>query len=93
MVALTIVSGLAVGLAAYAIATSRDRHRGLALGYAATSAGVTWATSAIVVGNRGDEMSGMFEIVVGGLLLWFVVLPAGLYVALAEWRAVRRVRD
>lgn len=54
--------------------------------YGLLAAGVVWSASAIVAGNRADGMAGVGDLVLGGVLLWLLVVPAGIACLLMEHR-------
>ena len=57
--------------------------------YGLLAAGVVWSAAAIVAGNRAGELAGIGELVLGGLLFWLLVVPAGIACWLLESRQRR----
>ena len=73
-----LVVGVPLGLA------RGGRRFGVAYGLLA--AGIVWSASAILAGNRADGMAGIGDLVLGGVLLWFLVVPAGIACLVMEYR-------
>lgn len=76
-----LVVGLLLGLA-------RGGPR-FGVAYGLLAAGIVWSASAIVAGNRADGMAGLGDLVLGGVLLWLLVVPAGIACLLMEYRKRR----
>lgn len=76
-----LVVGVLLGLA------RGGRRFGVAYGLLA--AGIVWSASAIVAGNRADGMAGIGDLVMGGVLLWLLVVPAGITCVVMEYRERR----
>lgn len=57
--------------------------------YGLLAAGVVWSAAAIIAGNRAGELAGLGELVLGGLLFWLLVVPAGIARLLMEARQRR----
>lgn len=88
MLTVVVVGGLIGLVVGMAFAAARG-GRWFGFAYGLLAAGIVWAASAIIAGNRADGMAGIGEVVLGGVLLWLLVVPSGLACVLMEYRKRR----
>ena len=92
-----MVTALAVGgLIGLVLGVSLGFARGgrrFGVAYGLLAAGIVWSASAILAGNRADGMAGIGDLVLGGVLLWLLVVPAGITCVVMEYRKRRGPRS
>jgi len=80
------VAGALAGLVVGALLASARGGTRFGVAYGLAAAGSVWAAASIVAGNRADGMAGMGDLVLGGVLFWFLVVPAGVAGLVMELR-------
>lgn len=85
-----VVAGGLVGLVVGAVLGPARGGTRFGLAYGLLAAGIVWSVAAISAGNRADGMAGIGDLVLGGALLWLLVVPAGIACALMEYRKRHR---
>jgi hypothetical protein len=88
-VATVVVAGGLIGLVAGVLLGAARGGKWFGLAYGLLAAGVVWSVSLIIAGSRADGMAGISDLVLGGVLLWLLVVPAGVACLLMEYRKRR----
>ena len=88
MVTALVVGGLIGLVVGVLLGLARGGMR-FGVSYGLLAAGIVWSASAIIAGNRADGMAGIGDLVLGGVLLWLLVVPAGIACFLMEHRKRR----
>ena len=85
MVATWVAGGLC-GIVVGALLGAARGGRRFGIAYGLVAAGLVWSGAAIVAGNRADGMAGIGDLVLAGVLFWFLVVPAGVAGLVMEYR-------
>lgn len=88
MVTVLVAGGL-IGLVVGALLGAARGGKWFGLAYGLLAAGIVWSASSIIAGNRADGMAGISNLVLGGVLLWLLVVPAAVACLLMEYRKRR----
>ena len=85
-----LLAGGLIGLVVGALSGAVRGGSRFGVAYGLLAAGIAWSASSIVAGNRADGMAGIGDLVMGGVLFWFLVVPAGVACIVLEYRERRR---
>ncbi|TVR20029.1 MAG: hypothetical protein EA387_12375 [Nitriliruptor sp.] len=86
---MVLVAGGLIGLVVGGLLGAARGGMWFGVAYGVLAAGIMWSVSAIIAGNRADGLAGVGDLVMGGVLFWLLVVPAGIACLLLEYRKRR----